>query len=169
MSLWFLNFMITWTLIKISFFLCEQCDRHSKLLKCWETAMCCSSIFFLAKFLTLSLSNSLSYSTIWSTKLMWSHFLNNYVCDPKWINKCLSIFVPASLGRATLNRSLIMTLHPWKWSTRNKIYCKSSQSSEWRKSLVIWIFLCAHVKKNRWKFNAFFPYQLWNFILYYQG
>ena len=45
-------------------FLCEQCDRNSELLNCWETAMCCSSIFFLAKFLTLSLSNSLSYSTI---------------------------------------------------------------------------------------------------------
>lgn len=158
--------MITWTLIKISFFLCEQCDRNSKLLKWWETAMCCSSIFFLAKFLTLSLSNSLSYSTIWSTKLMWSHFLNNYCLWPKMDEK-MSVYL--SLGRATLNRSLIMTLHPWKWSTRNKIYWKSSQSSEWRESLVIWIFLCAHVKKNRWKFNAFFPYQLWNFILYYQG
>ena len=162
--------MITWTLIKISFFLCEQCDRNSKLLKCWETAMCCSSIFFLAKFLTLSLSNSLSYSTIWSTKINVTSFFKQllFVTQNGW-KKCLSIFVPASLGRATLNRSLIMTLHPWKWSTRNKIYCKSSQSSEWRESLVIWIFLCAHVKKKRWKFNAFFPYQLWNFILYYQG
>ena len=26
------DFMITWSLIKISFFLCEQCDRKSKLL-----------------------------------------------------------------------------------------------------------------------------------------
>lgn len=96
--------MITWTLIKISFFLCEQCDRNSELLNCWETAMCCSSIFFLAKFLTLSLSNSLSYSTIWSTKLMWSHFLNNYCLWPKMDEKMSVYFCSGKFRKGHLEQ-----------------------------------------------------------------
>ena len=37
-------------------------------------------------------------------------------------------------------------------------------------NLLSFEFFSVHMlKKNRWKFNAFFPYQLWNFILYYQG
>ena len=85
-------------------FLCEQCDRNSKLLKCWETAMCCSSIFFLAKFLTLSLSNSLSYSTIWSTKLMWSHFLNNYCLWPKMDEKMSVYFCSGKFRKGHLEQ-----------------------------------------------------------------
>ena len=146
-------------------------------LNSWETAMCCSSIFFLAKFLILSWSNSLSYFTIWSTKLRWSNFLNKdkvehqntfqlwYCFWPKWMKKCLYIFVWASFGRATLNSHGI---HGNDCQGTKFIASQVRVQSEG--NLLSFEFFSVHMlKKNRWKFNAFFPYQLWNFLLYYQG